>query len=897
MAERPSPEKLLAQIKEESQRRGKLKIYLGAAPGVGKTHTMLQDALAKREQGLDVLAGVVESHGRKEIDVMLQNFEILPRRIVDYHGRPLLEFDLDEAFRRAPSLIMIDEMAHMNVPGLRHAKRWQDIKELIDRGIDVYTTLNVQHIESLNDIIAQIIGIRVRETVPDSMLVLADTIELVDLPPDDLLRRLQEGKVYIPAQAELASQHFFRKGNLIALRELALRFTAERVDEQVLLHRRGEGIEQTWPTVERLLVCIGYDEGSSKVIRAARRMATGLHAAWIAVHVEAPRISFSEQQRNTAIQNLRLAEQLGAETRILTGVDIVKEIIAFARHHNVTKIVIGKRLRSRWRELVFKSLAFELIRNSGEIDVYIIRSDERESSPSKPTPIKRKGSFLAYSFALVITAFSTVINLFLFPIVGAAGLSNLVMIFLVGVVIVALRGKLLGPSILASVLSSLSFTYLFVSPRFSFSVTDIQYVLTFVIMMMVAQIISHLTILNRQQAEIAYLGEQRTAALHALTRQLASTRGTSKLLEIAMRYISEVFDSEVLALLFENGELKVRAASSTKKTLNAKDLGVAQWVYDLGQIAGLGTDTLPFSDSLYVPLHGSHGTVGVLKIRPRQSELLLIPEQLHLLEACANQIALALEVDRLQEQARETEIAIETERLRTALFNSLSHELQNPLAVIVRLINKLTKKSSSLNETEMQQSVKHLYREAEHLNRLINNLLQITQLDEGKVQLHKKLYSIDEIIKTTLRRIEKKLNNKLCVFDIPPNLPLVPFDKVLMEQVFVNLIENAILYSPLETPIEISASLEENVVLLSVADHGPGLMMKDIEKVFEKFYRGEKPKKESGAGLGLSVCQSILKAHGGKIWAENRLDGGAIFYFILPLQDQIDSSISEVTCK
>jgi two-component system sensor histidine kinase KdpD len=892
---RPSPEKLLEKINEEkSLQRGKLKIYLGAAPGVGKTHTMMQDALAKRERSLDVIAGVVESHGRKEIDAMLQSFEILPRRIVDYHGKPLLEFDLDAALRRSPSLILIDEMAHMNIPGLRHAKRWQDIKELLDRGIDVYTTLNVQHIESLNDIIAQIIGIRVRETVPDSMLGLADTIELVDLAPDDLLRRLQDGKVYIPAQAELASQHFFRKGNLIALRELALRFTAERVDEQVLQHRHGEGIEQTWPTVERLLVCIGHDVGSNKVIRAARRMATGLHAAWIAVHVEAPRMNFTEQQRNIAIQNLRLAEQLGAETRILTGVDVVKEIITFARHHNVTKIVIGKRLRSRWREIIANSLAFELVRHSGEIDVYIIRSDDKGAAPpEQPIPIKRKGSLLDYAFAFITTTITTLINLLIFPYVGMVGLSNLVMIFLVGVVIVALRGKLLGPSILASALSSLSFTYFFVTPRFTFSMTDIQYVLTFGIMMMVAQIISHLTILNRQQAEIAYLGEQRTAALHALTRQLASTRGITKLLEIAMRYISEVFDSEVLALLSENGVLKIRASSSTKKMLNAKELGVAQWVYDLGQIAGLGTDTLPFSDSLYVPLHGSQVIVGVLKIRPRQSELLLIPEQLHLLEACANQIALALEVDRLQEKARQTTIAIETERLRAALFSSLSHELQNPLAVIVRLINKLTKKTGSLDEAETEQSVKNLYHEAERLNRLINNLLQITQLEEGKVQLHKKLYSIDEIIKTTLNRIEKKLNNKFCIIQIAENLPFVPFDKVLLEQVLVNLIENAILYSPLDTPIEISASLQEGYVLLSVGDHGPGLMVADIQKVFDKFYRGEKPKEESGAGLGLSVCQSIIKAHGGNIWAENRTDGGAIFYFVLPLRESSVSAIGD----
>jgi two-component system sensor histidine kinase KdpD len=883
---RLTPEELLARAREEEkQKRGKLKIYLGAAPGVGKTYSMLQDALARREQGLDVVAGVVESHGRKEIDAMLQNFEVLPRRIVDYHGKPLLEFDLDAALNRTPALILIDEMAHMNVPGLRHAKRWQDIKELLDRGTDVYTTLNVQHIESLNDVIEQIIGIRVRETVPDSMLMVADTIELVDLPPDDLLKRLQDGKVYIPSQAALATQHFFRKGNLIALRELALRFVAERVDEQVLLHRKGEGIEQTWPTRERLLVCIGYDAGSAKVIRAAKRMATGLHAAWIAVNVEAPRLHLTDAQRVSATQNLRLAEQLGAETRSLSGVDVVKEIINFAREHNVTKIVIGKRVRSRWSDFFYGSLADELIRNSGEIDIYIIRSREG-AKEAETTPVKKTIPVLGYLYALALVAVISALNLCLYPYVRQTGVSNLLMLYLVVTVIVALRGQT-GPAFFTCIISVVLYDYLFIAPRYNFDMVDIQYLVTLMVFLLIANVVNHLTVLNRQQAEIAHIGEQRTAALHTLTRQLASTRGLNKLLEIAVRYISEVFDCEVVALLPEASQLKIRASSSSKKMLNAKDMGVAQWVFDMGQIAGMGTDTLPFTDALYVPLLGSQGPVGVLKIRPRQSERLLIPEQLHLLEACANQIALALEVDRLQEKARESQIAIETERLRTALFSSLSHELQTPLAVIVRLINKLTRKSSDLDETQRKESVANLYTEAERLNRLINNLLQITQLEEGKITLHKKNYSIDEVIKLTLKRIEKKLNNKPVLINVPTQLPLVPFDKVLLEQVLVNLIENAILYTPPETPIEIAASLEEDDILLSVGDHGPGLMISDVEKVFEKFYRGQNPTKESGAGLGLSVCQSIIKAHGGRIWAENRWDGGAIFYFILPLREKI----------
>jgi two-component system sensor histidine kinase KdpD len=886
MSERPSPDTLLARLKkEEQQQRGRLKVYLGASPGVGKTYTMLQDAIARREQGLDVVAGVVESHGRKEIDALLLNIEILPRRIVDYHGKPLLEFDLDAALSRNPGLILIDEMAHMNVPGLRHAKRWQDIKELLDRGMNVYTTLNVQHIESLNDVISQIIGIKVRETVPDSMLVVADTIEIVDLPPDDLLKRLQDGKVYFPAQAEIATQHFFRKGNLIALRELALRYMAQRVDEQVLEHREGQGIKQTWPTTERLMVCIGSGTSSSKVIRAAKRMATGLHADWIAATVDAPRINLTEQQRESRTQNLRLAEQLGAKTSVLPGVDVLKTLIDFARVHNVTKIVIGKRNHPRWKTFFYRDLAEELIRGSGEIDIYIIRSGG-ESEP-KPEKAKSKANFpyLAYGFAIITVALITALNLLIYPYAGIKGISNLLLIYLLGVSLIAMRGKL-GPAMLAAVLSSVAFDYLFVPLRFSISVSDIQYCITFFVMTVIAQVICRLTVLNRQQAEIAQLGEQRTAALHSLTRQLASTRGIPLILDIAVRYISEVFDSEVIILLFDQGELKPRASSTTKKLLNAKDQGVAQWVYDLGQTAGLGTDTLPFSDALYVPLQGSQGPIGVLKVRPRQSEKLLIPEQLHLLEACANQIALALEVDRLQERDRESQIAIETERLRKALFSSLSHELQNPLAVIVRLVNKLAKKTPLTAEEDSRETIEMLYGEAERLNRLINNLLQITQLEEGQIKLHKKHNSIDEVIMTTLKRLEKKLGDKPYTINIPPNLPLLPFDKVLVEQVMVNLVENAILYTPPETPIEISASLEDDDILMSVGDHGPGLMIADVEKVFEKFYRGQTPKKESGAGLGLSVCQSILKAHGGRIWAENRWDGGAIFYFVLPLKEK-----------
>lgn len=654
--QRPNPEKLLQSVQEEErqQQRGKFKIYFGAAPGVGKTYTMLQDALAKRVHGLDVVVGVVEAHGRKEIESLAKELEILPRQMIDYHGKQLSEFDLDAALIRTPGLILIDEMAHTNAPGLRHAKRWQDIKEILDRGIDVYTTLNVQHIESLNDVVSQIIQTRIKETVPDSMLELADTIELVDLPPEDLLKRLQEGKVYFPKQADLAKENFFREGNLIALRELALRFTAECVGKQVLLYRHGQGIETIWPTKEKILVCVGPGAESIKLIRAARRMAINLQTEWVAVHVETPKLRLSENERNNVIRNLRLAEQLGAQTRILAGFDIVKEIMKFAREQNITTIVIGKRIHSRWRNLFIKSLTDEMVRHSREIDVYIITE---ELSDVKPKPhskasLTRVIPWKIYGISLGIVALVTTLNFLIFPFLSA---SNLIMVYLLGVTIIALFGRI-GPSILASTLSVLAYDFFFIPPRFSFVVSDIQYFFTLIVMLVVTLIISHLTILTRRQTQISRHTEHHTATLHTLSRQLASTRGIDKLLNMAVRYISEVFDSSVLALLPTNSHLTIRARCKTHQVLNDKEQSIAQWVYDLGQMAGLGTDTLSFSDALYIPLLATQETVGVLRVCPHQSRHLFTPEQMRLLESCANQIALALEVDRLQERTKKTEL-------------------------------------------------------------------------------------------------------------------------------------------------------------------------------------------------------------------------------------------------
>lgn len=648
--QRPDPEKLLKQVQEEErqEKQGKLKIYLGASPGVGKTYTMLHDAIALREQGLDVVIGVVESHGRLEIEALLQNLETLPRQAIEYRGQTLHEFNLDATLKRNPGLVLMDEMAHTNAEGLLHTKRWQDIKEILDRGIDVYTTLNVQHIESRSDIAAQIIHAQIKETVPDSMIELAETIELVDLPPEDLLKRLQEGKVYISPQIELAKEYFFRKGNLIALRELALRVTAERVGAQVFLYRQGQGIKNVWPTKEKILVCVGPGTESIRLIRTARRMATGLQAEWLAVYIDSQKLHVSKEQRNSAVQNLRLAEQLGAETRTLVGYDLVQEITSFAHEQNVTLIMVWKTIRTSWKDFLLKSLANEIVRHSGEINVYIVTGMTGHSLLSKPNHQKRLIPWEIYWVSFGIITLATVVNFFLYH---RLGVNNLMMVYLLGVTLVALFGQT-GPSLLASVLSVLAYGVFFIPAFHGFTFTDIKYFITLLIMLLITQVISHLTILSRRQTEVARLAERHTAALYTLTKQLATTRGVNQLLVAAVRYLSELFDSEVLALIYEDHKLTVRATSKTDHVLDEKDQSIAQWVYDLGQVAGLGTHTLPSSDALYVPLHASEKTIGVLRLQPTLSKHLFTPEQMHLLEACANQIALGIEVDQLHDQTK-----------------------------------------------------------------------------------------------------------------------------------------------------------------------------------------------------------------------------------------------------
>lgn len=881
MKERPNPEKLLKRIQEEEQqeRRGKLKIYLGAAPGVGKTYTMLQDALDKRVQGLDIVVGIVESHGRREIDFLLSDFEQIPRQLVSYRGQQLTEFDLDATIKRNPGVILIDEMAHTNVPGLRHTKRWQDIKEILDHGIDVYTTLNVQHVESLNDVVSQIIHARIKETVPDYMIELADSIELVDLPPEDLLRRLEEGKVYIPQTAELAAENFFRKGNLIALRELALRVTAERVGEQVLLYRQGLGIKHIWPTKEKIVVCVGHTTESTKLIRAARRIAARIQAEWIAVHVDTPRYQLSEEQRNRAIQNLRFAEQLGADTRILSGFDIVNEIINFAHDQNVTQIIVWKNIRSRFKSIFFPSLADEIVRNSGEINVYIITRELDETKLPKPLSEKKhKTPWRIYAISLAIIILMTLINLIISPYIRH---SSLIMLYILGVSTIALFGKM-GPSFFASILSVLLYDALFLEPPYHFLPTELKDGITLSIMFVVCMVVSRFAVASRRQTEAARTLQHQTATLSTLSRQLASTRGVDKLLETGVHYMGDVFNSDIIALLPEDNHLTIRARYKTQQNLTTKEEGIVHWVLDLGQMAGLGTDTLPYSDSIYVPLLASQGTIGVLRIHPLQSKILFTPEQMHLLERCANQMGLAIEVDRLQEQATQSLLRTEADRARSKLLKSVSHDLRVPLVAVMGAATTLIE-SDTLDKKHIKKLGKEMYFELDQLSRLINNLVQMTYLEAEDVKLQKEPHSILETLHLVLKHIHNKLGKRSVILNVAADLPDIPFDRTLIEEVLQNLIDNAIKYTPAESPIEISASLHVERLIVKVEDHGPGIMPDEVHQLFEKFYRGRKLTTERGIGLGLAICRSIIKAHGGDIWAENRPGGGAAFCFSLPM--------------
>lgn len=882
---RPDPEAVLAQVQAEETRagRGKLKIFFGFSAGVGKTYTMLETARRDVSSGRDVWIGVVETHGRSDTAALLLGMDIIPPREIDYRGVKLKEFDLDAALQRRPELLVVDELAHTNAPGSRHAKRWQDVEELLAAGIDVYTTMNVQHLESLNDVVAQITGIVVQETVPDAVLERADEIELVDLPPEDLLDRFRQGQVYVPAQAERALQNFFKKSNLVALRELALRQMAARVNEDVQRARLGGPSPQVWPTSERLLVCVSPSPLSPRVIRTAKRMAASLRGDWIAAYVEpvAPD-ALDATARQRLAQNLHLAEQLGAEIVTLTGPDAAEELLSYARLRNVTRLVVGKSGSRSWRRLFRRTLVDELLRNSREIDIHVIHGVE-EPQGKPPAPPPHPVGWRQYALALAAVAVCGLVDAPIFRMRLAE--ANLVMVLLLGVVYSAARyGR--GPGVLASIASVLLFDFFFVPPYLTFAVSDTQYVLTFIVMFAIAILISALTARIREQAQISRERARRTEALYHLSQRLTGQVGTHQLAAVAVQQLTAVFGGEVAIFLpDEEKRLKLATGSQAEFALKENEAAVAHWVFMHQKQAGLGTSTLPSAYALYLPLVGSHGPVGVVAIRPADVEQRLSHDQRQLLETFASQIALALERERLAAQVQSVLVQADTERLRSSLLASVSHDLRTPLAVVAGASSTLLESESSLTTETRRELYQTIFEDSHRLSRLVDNLLDMTRIESGSVTINRQLHVVEELIGSALHRMGKRLAGRTVTTRVPDDLPLVPLDGVLIEQVLVNLLENIEKYTPPASPIEIVARRADGQVVVEVADGGPGLPPGDLERVFEKFYRGASAATDGrrGAGLGLAICRAIVSAHGGRIWAENRAAGGSRFCFGLPL--------------
>jgi two-component system sensor histidine kinase KdpD len=842
---------------------------------------MLQAARRRRATGSDVVVGAINTHGRPETDRLLEGMECLPHRPSPISGGGVSDaLDLDAAIARRPSLLIVDELARPNPAVSRHPRRWQDVEEILGAGISVLTTLNVYEIESLNDVAYRVTDVVVEETVPDRIIEQADEIALIDLPPEELLERLAEGKVRLPGRDPERGRRLFRPGNLMALRELALRRTADHVDARMRRYMRDHAIQTTWPVTERILACISSSPHATQVVRAAKRFADTLRAEWLVVYVETPaHARLEESARGRITETLRLAEQLGAETKVLSGQRIADEVLAYARSQNVSKIVVGKPLQPPWRRFLSESITDTLLNKSKETDIYVI-SGRADASPSIPYLLRlRRPDWIACAWPLSMVAVGTALNCLIFPYLPHAAL---VLVYLLGVVVVAARSGP-GPSILACVLSVAAFDFFLVPPYYTFAVAETQDLLTFGVMFVVALVISGLTVRIRWLADSARQREARTAALYAMSRDLASAREIPAILEAAARHIGAVFRGEVTVLLPDTGgSLQPEPVGGNGFVPNPQELELSRWVYLHRQAAGLGTGTSPEARAYYFPLTASRGTLGVLGLRPSNPRTISVPEQVRQLETFGSQVALALERAQLAAEAQQAQVRVETESMRSSLLSSVSHDLRTPLASITGTASSLLEGEASLDPPTRRVLLETLYEEAERLNRLVRNLLDMTRLQSGALQVSKQWHPLEEVIGAALGRMEKLLRGRPVATRVPQDLPLVPIDDVLIEQVLINLLENAVKYTPAGSEIELTARVGNGMVAVDVADRGTGVPPGDEARLFEKFYRG-RSSTSRGAGLGLAICRGIVEAHGGRIWAENRSGGGASFQFTIPV--------------
>jgi two-component system sensor histidine kinase KdpD len=877
----PSPEALLQAAARES--RGKLKIFLGAAPGVGKTFEMLQSARRKRAEGVDVAVGVVETHGRAETGALLDGLEVLPRRRIAYKGRELEEMDLDAALARRPTLLLVDELAHSNAPGSRHPKRHLDVEELLAAGIDVYTTMNIQHLESLNDVVARITRIRVRETVPDSILDGANEVELVDLTPEELTKRLAEGKVYVKEQAERALRHYFSPGNLTALRELALRRTAQRVDQQMVDYMRAHAISGPWAAGERILVCIGDGGGAAELVRYAKRAADLRHAPWTAIHVEiAGYRRPAEAERDRIADTLRLAQRLGAETLTIPGGRVADEAIAYARDNNITQIVLGRPRRGRLLRFLAGSVVDELLRTADGISLHLLTAGG-ESVPAKTVRTRAADSpsdLQRYAASAALVALATLLGVGLQDVVQP---SSVPLIFLAAVLASAVWHGL-WPSLAAALMASLCYNFFFLPPLYRFTVAEPANVTALFFFTLTALLASGLAARVRSQTLSARREARTTAQLLSFNGKLGGIAALDDLMWATASQIARMLSVEVVLLIGEKDDLAVRGAYPPEDQLDESDLAAAKWCWAHNQPAGRGADTLPGGKRLFLPMRTGRGKVGVIGIARAEPGPLFTPDERRLLDALIDQAALAVERIHLAEEMDQARLLAESERLRGALLTSISHDLRTPLATIIGGLTSLRSFGKLYDEREREEMIGMTLEEAERLNRFVVNLLDMTRLDAGAIAPKSESIDLSDVVGTVLQRTTRLLARHRVDVDLAADLPMLRLDFLLMEQVLVNLLDNAAKYAPAGSTVTVTARREGDGIAIEVADEGPGIPEADLERVFDKFYRVQNADRQrAGTGLGLAICRGFVEAMGGRIQARRRSDrSGTLFAIQLP---------------
>lgn len=871
---RPSPEALLEHARRE--RRGKLKIFLGAAPGVGKTYEMLAAAQRKQRDGTDVVIGIVETHGRRDTQALLEGLSKIPLR---NPGGTLQEMDLDAILARRPQLVLVDELAHSNAPGSRHPKRYNDVEELLEAGIDVWSTLNIQHIESLNDVVASITRVRVRETVPDSVLDAASDIELIDITPDELIERLHQGKVYHGEAGERALQNYFNRGNLTALRELALRRTAARVDEQLREHRRVHGIREVWAAGERVLVCVNESPAAAGLVRHAKRLADRLDAPWTALYLQTPRsLALDEKQRDQVAETLRLAERLDGDVLTIPGENIADDVLHYAQEHNVTHIVTGKSRRSRWFELLHGSVVDRLVRNAGNISIHVIadsgEAPRRHSSVVTDRPGTTLMSLLpATLLAGIATAVAWLVH-------SVTQVHNVALIFLAAVMISALRYGLLT-SLYASLICTAAYNFFFTEPRYSFNIADPANILSVFFFVSVSLLMSQLMARMRAQGNMTREQARTTAELLTFSRRLAGVRKLDEIGVATLEQSQRMLGLQAVLLLPDAEGQRLQPGGSA---LDEQDLAAAQWCFEHGQPTGRGADTLPGARRLFVPLQAASGTVGVIGVHRDEPSFRLTPPQRRLLDYIADLAAIATERIRQAKQIDQAKMLAETEQLRSALLTSISHDLRTPLASIMGAISSLRSFGSLYNAEQQQELLTTAQDETERMHRFVGNLLDMTRLDAGALQPRRESCDLQEIIGSALGHCARLLEHHQLRTSYAADLPMLTLDFVLMEQVLVNLLENAAKYAPEGSRIGISAQRHRYAVVIEISDEGPGIPEQDLQRIFDPFFRirgGDRQR--AGIGLGLAVCRGFMEAMGGRIRARNRKDrSGSLFELELP---------------